>query len=89
MKGLAELDFSHNSINCFPLCLPVTIEQINASHNRLFYAPIPPSIGVLAHLVFLDVSFNQLEELPEEFGLLLSLKNLQINDNSLTVLMTF
>lgn len=90
MKDLIELDFSNNSVNCFPTCIPVQIQTIYASNNRLFYSPLPFSIlegpGCLVNLVFLDLGFNQLEELPMEFGALISLKNLQINDNTLTAI---
>lgn len=87
MKQLTVLDMSNNSVNCFPTCLPLTVQKVYASHNRLFYSPISPSISALGQLVFLDISHNQLEELPEEFGMLSSLKNLQISDNAFMVLL--
>lgn len=83
---LRALDISHNGINQFPLELPKTIESINASHNRLFYSPITPSIADLACLLYLDISSNQLEEIPDELFDMRFLKQLKLADNMLKVI---
>ena len=36
-------------------------------------------------LMALDVSYNKIEEIPEQIGDLMLLKELKINDNALTV----
>lgn len=55
-----------------------------------FYIPfcryLPPEIGCLSRLEFLDLSFNKLKKLPNEIILLNALKSLKIAKNKLAEL---
>ncbi|WLE98808.1 MAG: COR domain-containing protein [Candidatus Electrothrix communis] len=44
---------------------------------------LPPEIGLLTHLIHLDLSFNTLTELPEEICQLTKLAELDLSDNHL------
>jgi len=48
--------------------------------------PIPPEIGRLTNLKFLDLSFNRLEKIPPEMGELKSIKWLNLSNNKITEL---
>lgn len=58
--------------------------------NRLFYCTalgdIPDNIKGCKHLVFVDISVNPLEKLPEGFTQLISLEELYLNDTYLDYL---
>jgi Leucine-rich repeat (LRR) protein len=84
LDSLESLDFSKNNFNHFPTSLPKSIKEVKASHNRLFYSPITPKIGELQSLQKLDLSYNQLEELPKELGCL-KLLHLNLEHNDLKV----
>ena len=53
------------------------------ARNRFFFTPITPRIGKLANLVSLDMSHNQLEEVPKEMGDLRNLVHLNLSNNEL------
>jgi hypothetical protein len=40
LKNLIKLDFSNNNMNYWCPYFPISLEEIYAHHNRLFYSPI-------------------------------------------------
>ena len=64
-QNLIYLNLAHNSINelpefLFAQCL--LLQKINLTGNEI--AVIPNGIGALIRLHWLNLSFNQIEELP-------------------------
>ena len=59
------LDISSNGMNSLSSNLPISLEVLIAKNNRLFYAPINRHLLSLRSLTTLDLSQNQLEELPD------------------------
>lgn len=49
----------------------------------LFCRYLPPEIGSLNKLEYLDLSFNKMKRLPEEIGFLHALKCLKVSNNKL------
>ena len=45
-----------------------TLRELYLANNKLFFTPITPAIGQLKALTRLDLSGNQLEEIPPELG---------------------
>ncbi|KAI9208832.1 uncharacterized protein BJ171DRAFT_577183 [Polychytrium aggregatum] len=82
---LKVLTFSKNNITYFSPTLPPSLEEVYASGNRLFYVPIPPKISSLVNLRVLDLSSNQLEEIPAEIGQIQTLETVILYSNDLKV----
>lgn len=64
----------------FGVCLIIvqTLRELYLANNKLFYTPITPAIGQLKALVRLDLSGNQLEEIPPELANCSSLEFLDL-----------
>lgn len=84
--------FQHLEGDCHEACLPeipwslrdsiCLYERMNVSFNAI--TELPPELPLrLPHLHFLDLSYNQIEVLPESFGLLFHLKTLLLKHNKL------
>jgi len=61
--NLQEINASYNLVSDFPISLPQSLKKINVSHNYIKY--ISAEITTLSSLYFLDVSFNEIDTLPE------------------------
>lgn len=62
------------------------LKELNLTNNKLFWSPLSAELGKLKTLVKLDLSNNQLAELPGELGNLASLQWLNLSHNQLTVI---
>lgn len=81
-SGVTNLNFSKNALTSLPenlLQLTRSLNELNFSFNKM--AHIEPFIGKLEKLVFLDLSHNQLNSLPDEMVSLQSLRELIISFN--------
>lgn len=84
-----ELDLSMMQLTDVPVKdieqLGTKVLKINLSHNLLTYVPanLP---NLLSQIVQLDLSKNQLDELPENFGQLKNLKHLDLYANKISKL---
>lgn len=66
-----------------PLSLNYCHHHHPIHHNRGFFQ-LPPELPLrLPHLRYLDLSYNQLEQLPCSFGLLFHLQTLLVQHNRL------
>lgn len=90
MPNLQVLDLSKNRINSLPYEIGqlktlkvhsirlfynlAALQDLNLSENKLFFSPLTPELGKLNSLTKLDISNNQLDELPTE------LANLQVHN---------
>lgn len=65
-----------------PLCEHAfSLRYLNLSHGRLNF---PVGLGRLVNLEQLDLSYNDIEHVPSEFGLLAKLEMLSLKSNALT-----
>ena len=80
LSRLTILDISNNHLTKLPF-LPDSLIEFNVSNNRLFYEPLSLQLGKLMHLKTLNLSMNQLEELPNDLNQLKGLKELQLHGN--------
>lgn len=89
LPKLEVLDLGSNRINQLPPAvsdLAGTLRELWLGNNKLFFtAPLTPNLGQLRLLQKLDLSNNQLEELPTELGQLERLQYLDISNNGLQV----
>lgn len=77
-----NIDLSKNQLSKLPKCLLETSEELlelNMSKN--FLTEIQPFVSKLLCLQFINISCNQLEILPAEFGLLKMLRELNVANN--------
>lgn len=51
-----------------PLIWLQTLKELYLANNKLFFTPLTPAIGQLKALVRLDLSGNQLEDIPPELA---------------------
>jgi len=67
-----------------PLFTYTFLNELYIASNKISY--LPPAIGQLRHLRYLDASNNQLTELPPELGMCVYLRNLLLFDNQIRTL---
>lgn len=80
--GIHTIDLSRNRFTTFPhnlQNLSGQLDQINFSQNNLDCIPIV--VGLFDKLVFLNLSMNCLNALPDEFGRLQNLRELDLSHN--------
>lgn len=91
IQSLKELNLSNNNIDKFPLCilsLPNLI-TLNISHNKIAYFPYERFTNdnikeLRCSLVYFDISFNQLTNVPDTIGLYTNLSTFLANNNYIT-----
>eukprot|EP01012_Entosiphon_sulcatum_P048698 TRINITY_DN67214_c0_g1_i1.p1 TRINITY_DN67214_c0_g1~~TRINITY_DN67214_c0_g1_i1.p1 ORF type:complete len:237 (+),score=68.53 TRINITY_DN67214_c0_g1_i1:151-861(+) len=88
-QGETTFNFSQNHVvSRFPAEIKLMKKTLTVLHvdNNYQLRQLPPSIGDLTHLSWLNVSYNRLAELPPEIGRLHNLTRLHCNNNLLTAL---
>ena len=80
------LDFSGQGLRALSNALfkYTFLDKLFINHNKL--TKLPPAIGRLKLLTYLDASANSLADLPIELGMLTNLKQLLLFDNQIVVL---
>lgn len=81
-----DMDLSGNGLRVLstPIFMYDFLNQLYISSNKLTH--IPPEIGRLRQLRYLDASHNHLRELPPELGMCIYLKELLLFDNQIRTL---
>uniref|UniRef100_H3CUD3 Multifunctional ROCO family signaling regulator 1 n=1 Tax=Tetraodon nigroviridis TaxID=99883 RepID=H3CUD3_TETNG len=79
---LVELDMSHNCLRSLSegLAQLKRLKKLCISHNKI---PLPLQTGALQLLEELDISFNELHEIPRSFSGLTNLRTLDVDHNKL------
>jgi CCR4-NOT transcription complex subunit 6 len=85
---LLGLDMSGIRLRSLPLGLfHSSLEGLYELHlNGNFLTKLPPQIGLLRQLIFLDLSENALQTVPKELGRLVNLQELLLHNNQLASL---
>lgn len=82
---LTWLDLGENKLAAFPdPALIPNVDTLYLADNAL--TELPPAIGQLGKLTYLNLDRNQLTRLPDEIGNLAALKYLRLNGNKLEAL---
>jgi Leucine-rich repeat (LRR) protein len=82
LPALNWLDLSENKISVFPdPSLIPNLQVLYLADNAL--TELPPTVGSLARLTYLNLDRNQLKTLPAEIGSLQALSFLRLNNNKL------
>ena len=87
LNSLAALDFGQNNLQTLPdsmRCLG-NLQELQLNNNKLSFSSTS-ALTSLAKLEYLDLSFNQIESLPNDLERLSSLNHLNLSNNSLEVL---
>ena len=86
LKKLETLAADHNSLTSLPDSLSQlkSLISLHLSHNKI--PSFPPHLRHLTHLQFVDLSTNQIAEIPAENVDGLTLVELNLNNNSISVL---
>ncbi|KAL0548209.1 hypothetical protein IC582_012657 [Cucumis melo] len=90
LKGLKELELSKipPKPSSFPILSEIAglkcLTKLSVCHFSIRF--LPPEIGCLNSLEYLDLSFNKLKSLPAEIGYLNSLISLRVANNKLVEL---
>lgn len=89
-KKLIHIDLSYNKfdgeIGHPYLALPKSIVKINLSHNKIESLSLSFGFEMLIKLNELDLSFNNIEEIPDEISYLKNLQVLKLNNNKIKTL---
>lgn len=82
ITSLTYLNLGHNQIQTLPIHVcSLPLKTLILNHNRLHF--IPGEIGLLGKLQHLDVSCNEISNVPSTFGELVSLRILNLRRNQL------
>ncbi|VFQ86365.1 unnamed protein product [Cuscuta campestris] len=87
LKGLKELELCKvpSKPSAFPIFRDITglkrLTKLSVCHFSIRF--LPPEIGYLVNLEFLDLSFNKMRSLPTEITYLNSLLSLKVSNNKL------
>ncbi|XP_054821483.1 uncharacterized protein LOC129320211 isoform X1 [Prosopis cineraria] len=90
LKGLKELELSKvpPRPSAFPILTEVagldSLTKLSICHFSIRY--LPPEIGLLKKLEYLDLSFNKMKTLPSEISYLNGLISLKVSNNKLVEL---
>lgn len=79
---IQTVDLSKNKLQCLPeglVKLETLLIEMNVSHNQM--KAIPSFISQFKHIRYINLAKNLLEDLPKEFGLLISVRELNIANN--------
>jgi len=85
IKNEIILDCNVNEVSLWDSCYSIdNTTELDLSGNGIS-GPIPPEIGTLVNLNYINLRFNELTgSIPESIGNLISLTTLSLSDNSLT-----
>ena len=86
LKKLETLTADDNSLSSLPDSFSQlkSLKSLHLSHNKL--STFPPHLRQLSHLQFVDLSANQIAEIPAENVEGLALVELNLNNNSVSVI---
>ena len=83
LPKISSLNLGFNKLTKMPSSLNARfLKELVLSNNQI--TKISSDIQFLESLTFLDLSFNQISELPSEFGTLVTLETLYLNNNLIT-----
>jgi len=85
---LRTLDMNTNRVTSITseISSLVNLNTLNLSNNKLFFYPLTASLASLKNLTTLNLAGNQLEDIPDFFGKLSSLTDLDISENNVKAL---
>lgn len=80
LSSLSKLDLSENHLSEINSLRKKHIRSLNLAHNRLTSSKL---LSIPEHVKYLDLSYNEITELPLEFKRYEGLKSLQLHGNPL------
>jgi Leucine-rich repeat (LRR) protein len=86
LTQLTALNLTRNQIETVPAALPSSLKEVRLAGNKITRISGELLMNLSPSIRHLDISYNELEELPVQIGQLTALEVLYLSENQLTAL---